>query len=262
MPEAELVEPRIQVLAGGTVIFDPERVGERVDAQWFDPPYWSERNAIVDRPLGRGAALIVRAPFGRALLRHYRRGGLVARLFHDRYLWRGLERTRAFREFRLLARANGLGLPVPAPLAARIERSAGWYRADILLAAIEGTTTLAARAAHVDAAVPWAAIGQAIGAIHRAGIWHADLNAHNILIDGDEKVWIVDFDRAEFRAADGAWPAANLERLKRSLGKLGVARARREFERVEWPQLTTAHARAAPSGEIGQRRRQLRSANR
>jgi 3-deoxy-D-manno-octulosonic acid kinase len=203
----------------------------------------------------------VQAPFGRALLRHYRRGGLVARLFHDRYLWSGTENTRAFREFRLLAKATDRGLPVPAPLAARIERTAGWYRADILLDAIDGAVTLAARAARERAQVPWAAIGQAIGAIHRAGIWHADLNAHNVLIGPEEKVWIVDFDRASERPLDASWCAGNLERLHRSLTKLGIVYARADFNRDEWPALVLAHAQMLPAVVPGERDVALKSAS-
>ena len=245
------------------MIFDPARVGAEVDTAWFDPVFWDSRHQVLDRPLGRGAALVVQAPFGRALLRHYRRGGLVARLFHDRYMWHGIERTRAFREFRLLAKASAEGLPVPAPIAARVERGGGWYRADIILEAIEGVSTLASRAARDGASVPWAAIGQAIGAIHRAGIWHADLNAHNVLLDAHDRVWIVDFDRADFRELDASWTDANLDRLLRSLTKLGIADGRAEFERTEWPMLVAAHARTLPSlGQDSSRGRELRSANR
>jgi 3-deoxy-D-manno-octulosonic acid kinase len=178
-------------------------------------------------------------------------------------MWHGVERTRAFREFRLLARAVAAGLPVPAPIAARIERTGGWYRADILLEAIENVATLAVRAAREAGSVPWAAIGQSIAAIHRAGIWHADLNAHNVLIGSDDRIWIVDFDRADYRTPDASWAAENLARLKRSLTKLGVATSRADFERLEWPALVAAHARALPAEAANaEPPRELRSANR
>ena len=47
---------------------------------------------------------------------------MVARLFGDRYLFTGEQRTRSAREFRLLAELSRRGLPVPAPIASRYVR--------------------------------------------------------------------------------------------------------------------------------------------
>ncbi len=59
---------------------------------------------------------------------------------------------------------------------------------------------------------------------HRAGVWHADLNAHNVMIAPDG-LYLIDFDRGESaRACYGSMAAmANLQRLRRSLLKLGAA---------------------------------------
>ena len=54
---------------------------------------------------------------------------------------------------------------------------------------------------------------------HRAGLDHADLNAHNILLDAAGNPWLIDFDRSR-RRADGSWRQSNLDRLARSLAKL------------------------------------------
>jgi aminoglycoside phosphotransferase (APT) family kinase protein len=64
--------------------------------------------------------------------------------------------------------------------------------------------------------------------MHRAGVWHADLNLTNLLVaeTGDPDVTVLDFDRA--RLATGPLRARarrrNLERLARSLRKLDPAR--------------------------------------
>ena len=58
---------------------------------------------------GRGTVAFVRDGERRWVLRHYRRGGLVARLLDDRYLWTGADRTRAFREWRLLRELRAAG---------------------------------------------------------------------------------------------------------------------------------------------------------
>ena len=62
---------------------------------------------------GRGQSLFLEVGDRQWVLRPYRRGGLVARLSTSRYLWTGLERSRAFREVRLTARLYQAGLPVP-----------------------------------------------------------------------------------------------------------------------------------------------------
>ncbi|HEY0633890.1 MAG TPA: lipopolysaccharide kinase InaA family protein, partial [Gammaproteobacteria bacterium] len=60
------------------------------------------------------------------------RGGLIAKLVADRYLWSGIEATRAWREWRLLAELCSEGFPVPQPIAARVIREGLFYRADIV----------------------------------------------------------------------------------------------------------------------------------
>src|SRR4029453_11025308 len=65
---------------------------------------------------------------GRWVLRHYRRGGLIAKLSQDSYLWTGAARTRSFAEWRLLAELRRRGLRVPAPIAARYVRGLFTYR--------------------------------------------------------------------------------------------------------------------------------------
>ena len=52
-------------------------------------------------------------PVGPCVLRHYRRGGLVAPLLGDKYVWNGRTRSRGFAEFALLAELARRGLPVP-----------------------------------------------------------------------------------------------------------------------------------------------------
>ena len=77
------------------------------------PGHWGSHA----RPMksgGRGAAWFVDGPFGGAVLRHYLRGGLAARISRDRHLWRGADRMRSFAEFRLL-RALPAQVPGAAP---------------------------------------------------------------------------------------------------------------------------------------------------
>ena len=201
----------------GAILFDSTHLAQ-ADAALFDPRRWRDAAAALDTRGGRGAVWRVRGEFGEGVLRHYRRGGLVAKLIRDRYPWRGEDATRSFREFRLLAELAARGLPVPQPLAAGYRRSGLTYRADLLTRLVPHSRTFAETLA--DA--PWGPIGRTLAHFHREGVWHADLNAHNVLIDADAGVWIIDFDRGRLRAPAPEWQQANLLRLRRSLLKLGA----------------------------------------
>ncbi len=205
----------------GAILYDPSRLDHPTPDD-FEPAALAAAGRVTGTAAGRGRAWFVAAPAGGAatVLRHYRRGGLVARLVADRYWWRGEEATRAFRELRLLARLEELGLPAARPVAARYARASFGYRADLVTLEIPQARTLAARLAEGLGPVLWRRIGATIRAFHDAGVRHADLNAHNVLLDGAGEVHLIDFDRGTL-AAPGGWRAANLERLHRSLNKLG-----------------------------------------
>ncbi len=98
----------------------------------FEPEFWEARGSLAAADAGRGSAWFVAAEGRHWVLRHYRRGGLAARLSADRYLWCGESRVRAFAEWRLLAELSRRGLPVPRPVAARYRRRGCLYRCDLI----------------------------------------------------------------------------------------------------------------------------------
>lgn len=212
-----------QVLAdgAGAIVFDAA-LAPQAQAAWFDPDYWRTQGALEGLAGGRGGVGVVSTPVGEGVLRHYRRGGMVARLFGDRYLWTGADRTRSFREFRLLANLHGQGLPVPAPIGARYVRDGAFYTADLLTMRIVDAPTLARCLGEhrLDAAMA-GQVGATVARFHRIGAWHADLNAHNILV-APSGLFVIDFDRGALRAPHRSWQQSNLERLRRSLLKLGA----------------------------------------
>lgn len=172
---------------------------------------------------GRGAIRMVEVGGARCVLRHYRRGGWAAKLSRDWFVWTGAESTRPFREFHITRRLQHAGLPVPTVVAARYLRAGLGYRADLATREVIGARTLAERLADgADAArIDWAALGAMLGAFHAHGLWHADLNAHNVLYDVDDHVLLIDFDRARLLAPCATLLQGNLDRLARSLRKLG-----------------------------------------
>lgn len=170
---------------------------------------------------GRGAIRRVDTAYGRCIVRHYRRGGLIAKLSGDWFVWTGADRTRPFQEFRVTQRLRAAGLPVPEVVAARFVRAGAGYRADLATREVAGARTLAERLAAGDFDIDWAGLGTLIARFHALGLWHADLNAHNVLFDAEGRCLLIDFDRARFVAPFATRLQGNLDRLARSLRKLG-----------------------------------------
>ena len=221
----------------GAILFDRKHL-RQASPDWFSPEKWGERARPVDSG-GRGGAWFIDAPSSQCVLRHYRRGGLAARFSRDRYLWHGPDKTRSFAEFRLTRALLARGLPVPRPVAASYVRDGMFYRASILLERLMDVRTLADLAAKTEGQAPWESTGRLVARFHRAGLDHADLNAHNILFDGNGHGWLIDFDRGRLRIPATAWREQNLARLRRSLLKL---RGERSTEDVG---LAFAHLRRA-----------------
>lgn len=210
-------------------------------AELFEPAYWLEHHNVTQTVGGRGSVLFIRDGERHWVLRHYKRGGLVGKVLTDQYLWTGAEATRCFREWRLLAHMHGLGLPVPIPVAARYKRSGLIYRADLLTVEIPGARTLTQRLQQVSLNTSmWQRIGIALARFHAIGVYHADLNANNIVFDGDDAVHVLDFDRGRVREIHSSWIDAVLDRLLRSLNKLQVRRGL-HFTAQDWQALRKAH---------------------
>ena len=210
----------------GAIVFDPARLSQ-AGPELFDAGNPALGAEPVHARGGRGAAWFVGAHGIPAVLRHYRRGGWMARFSRDAYLWQGEAQVRSFAEFTLMRALNGQGLPVPAPLAACYRRGGPFYRAAILVERIGGATSFAsAVAAHADSA-PWKEAGIAIARCHLRGAHHADLNANNLLLDRQARAWLIDWDKGRLESGPGAWCVRVLARLHRSLRKEcpGVAAA-------------------------------------
>ncbi|AVJ27152.1 3-deoxy-D-manno-octulosonic acid kinase [Achromobacter spanius] len=198
----------------GAMLSDARRLAD-AGPEVFNPAHYGERARLVDAG-GRQAAWFVEGQGWQGVLRRYRRGGMIARISRDAYLWNGESRTRSFREYRLLAALRAQGLPVPAPLAAAYWRQGPIYRAAIVVERIPGVRPLAQALSEPL----WQPVADAIVRMHRAGVWHADLNAFNILIGNDGRVWLIDFDRGTQGGLSERQRQANLDRLRRSLRKV------------------------------------------
>jgi hypothetical protein len=183
---------------------------------------------------GRGTAYRVRDEHGDWVVRHYQRGGAVARVLTDEYVRIAGARPRPLRELHASAAARQRGVATPEVLAAVVYPAGPFYRADIATRFIADSAELAELAlgaAPDDAAraAAWRAAGLLLCSAFEAGVQHADLNLRNILVSGDGRAWLLDLDRAVVRdAALGAAARRRmLERLHRSRCKLEAVYGRR-----------------------------------
>ena len=133
---------------------------------------------------------------------------------------------------------------MPRPVAAHVRRSGLTWRGDIITERIPDTRSLASAlaAGEVDAGI-WEAVGATLRRFHGRGVDHADLNAHNVLLDPRGGVFLVDFDRGAVRAGSG-WKRRNLNRLRRSLRKIART-AGGAFDEPDWRRLLQGYRSAA-----------------
>lgn len=216
--------------------------------QFFNANYWQQKGRILGSAQGRGTTWFLQTQdlFGvNATLRHYYRGGLLGKFVKDRYVFQQLTKTRSFSEFSLLNQLYQTGLPVPKPLGARVSKGklGICYQADILAEKVEYAQDLTAFLQNNDLQpAQWVEIGKVIKQLHNQQVCHADLNAHNILVqqtDSTSKIWLIDFDKCAQKSGN-AWKAANLRRLHRSFVK-EVERMGIRFSQQNWQDLLAGY---------------------
>lgn len=223
---------------------------------WLRPELseaWSAGLPESGEPLdssGRGGLQRVPTPLGPALVRTYRRGGLLRRLLPDRFASPG----RALAEAAALERLEPLGL---APAVLGLEaRGRGLLRLRIAVLEAVGARDLLRLAVERPESLGevrlGSAVGRALAGMFSAGACHPDLNAANLLVGADGRVQVIDFDGA--RLVDGDVPLAERERE--------LLRLCRSIDKWRPTQGTSARARAACLRQVlppDRRRRLLRA---
>lgn len=224
------------------LLFDAD-AGLDVGVDWFDPQYLYQQDIVTATfKGGRGDALEFSKGDDRYVLRHYWRGGYIARWVDDLYLWQGLARTRAWREWHLLAHLAKVGLPAPRPAGACVSRAGIGYRADLITASLAGAVPLSSRIeTEALASKTWYLIGETIRRFHDAGVYHPDLTVDNILLDVDDVIYLIDFDKAEVRAGAAHWKRANIARLRRGFDKQCALKPGLKFGDPEWESLLAGY---------------------
>lgn len=224
---------------GSTTLLHNSHLLPTLPADFFSLAFWETQGRITGQAQGRGITRFLDYQGLALVWRRYRRGGLIGKLLKQHFM--GLGTSRAELEFRLLLQLQALQLPVPAPVAARIERGLLFYQAEIMLLRIPGAHDLATLLQRQPlSADQWRATGQLIARFHHHRLYHSDLNSHNILLDRDDQLWLIDFDKCGFRDGEH-WKVKNLLRLKRSLDKEKTLHPSFHFQDTDWQHLLAGY---------------------
>lgn len=202
--------------------------------QVFKAEFWYKNNAVTGSAAGRGTTLFVRHDEQHMILRQYLRGGLPGKLLSNQFVFNGYQKTRAWREFFLLLEMHKLGLPVPEPVMAGIDRSGLIYRNYILIKRIPDAVDLHQKLTQQALSDElWVHLGGLISSFHEQQIYHHDLNIRNIMLDKQNQGWLIDFDKCARLTGDN-WKAKNLQRLHRSLEKEQAQNERFFWNEKDW----------------------------
>ena len=189
------MNPRAHKLNSQIIVYDADSIA-RVNTRLFDEEAWKHSGKLVGTAEGRGTALFLETDFGPVVLRRYLRGGWAARFSQDRYLFTGFQRSRPVVEFNILLKLWSMDLPVPQPLAAQCVRSGLFYTGSLMTRRIENVVPFAELIMREPGKHKlWSAVGHCIRNFHKNGVVHADLNARNILIDDEDRVYPSDIKK-------------------------------------------------------------------
>ncbi|HSG08103.1 MAG TPA: lipopolysaccharide kinase InaA family protein [Longimicrobiales bacterium] len=193
---------------------------------------WAGGHPQASAMAGRGQVYSVPAPVAgpdghaRWVVRHYFRGGAVARWLDDRYLAVG--EPRPLLEARVSSTARARHIPTPAVVAGAVYGDGVFYRADLVTELIPESSDLAEvlfgeNPLGLGAEGALTAAGRLVRSLERTGVLHRDLNAKNIVLqrtpDGP-RAHLVDLDRCGARQVGVPAPTLPMRRrLERSLRK-------------------------------------------
>jgi 3-deoxy-D-manno-octulosonic acid kinase len=135
---------------------------------------------------------------GRLIVKHYYRGGVLRHLNRRTYL--NVGKTRSAAEFEALTYLRSIGLNAPEPVAfASLDIWFFFYHAWLVLKEIPSAETLAklslSKPSHAESVLE--EISKQIRILIDNGILHVDLHPGNVLVDADNNVFLIDFDKVQ-----------------------------------------------------------------
>ncbi|WP_299595099.1 3-deoxy-D-manno-octulosonic acid kinase [uncultured Microbulbifer sp.] len=224
------------------VIYDDALVG--ADCEKLFHLDWLQANSRC-ATVERGKAVMFEYRGVELVFKQYHRGGLAGRVVEKSYLYSRLANTRVWREFNMLRDMRKLGLPVPRPVAARcVSVPPLAYRGALITERVADSQNLTEVLCErpLDNEM-WEKLGGLIAQFHAKNVYHADLNASNILLTGSGAFYLIDFDKGVIRKSLPRQDAlSNVSRLRRSLDKLQGKHSPFHFTDENWQALEKGYS--------------------
>ncbi len=133
---------------------------------------------------------------GSVAVKYYHRGGFVRHLIKKRYLKWG--KTRGQKEYELLQKVRSLGINAPEPIAFAY-RGCLFYQSWLVTREIKQHQTLAKLSLLNDKRTRFVMgnVMEQISALIKNNILHVDLHPGNVIIDNQDRIYILDFDKGD-----------------------------------------------------------------
>ncbi len=159
---------------------------------------------------------------GSVAIKYYRRGGAIRYLIKQRYLKYG--KTRCQIEYELLQKVRSLGINAPEPVAFAY-RGRLFYQCWLVTREIQDHQTLAqiSRSNEEQARMAMKAVIKQVSTLIKNKILHVDLHPGNVIVDNQNQVYLLDFDKGGvFPGEENALRHRYLRRWNRAIQKHGL----------------------------------------
>ena len=159
----------------------------------FENPPKPESGVLTGRT---GTHLIELQYLGPAVIKHYLRGGILSNLNKRTHL--AIKNSRAQMEFELLSHIQNIGVNVPEPIAFA-SRGSLFYQTWLITRNIPDVQNLSTMTTSEPekAEKAIANLATQVNTLISHHILHVDLHPGNVLVDPEERVYIIDFDKAK-----------------------------------------------------------------
>lgn len=191
---------------------------------------WCANRPSSEVRLGRGVTERIELAGKKAIVRRYLHGGLLKSLLGSYFFFppfRSLQASRPGQEFYALFRLSRAGLSVSRPLALWLWRVGFFYQALLVTEEIPAAKNLLSLCCEEAQGRDEAQLAKYCFASGREacralaeGVLHCDLHLGNVLVDRNEAVYLIDFDRAKIVQGKANWTNSRaflFQRWQRSL---------------------------------------------
>lgn len=178
------------------------------------------KNTINSTLGGRTSITVARLEgMGSVVIKYYRRGGAIRYLIKQMYLKYG--KTRCQIEYELLQKVRSLGINAPEPIAFAY-RGRLLYQCWLVTREIKDHQTLAQLSYlnEAQARIVMKEVIKQVSTLIKNKILHADLHPGNVIVDNQNQVYLLDFDKGGvFPGEENALRSRYLRRWNRAIQK-------------------------------------------